>query len=222
MVIVVGGVCDVFVCVLCEFVSVVLDEDEIEYVFDGVIDVDGMCVLREEFVEFVWFVIVLWVDDDEVCVWMFVGDVCDGVDVVEMMMVEEMWCVDCVLVCLGEGWCEGVEWEDAARRATAAAAGVVKMFVGKDGCGDVVELRVGMWDWEKVRWVGECLVVSVVDEWCEMVVNLTAARERAARACVEGCVRVLLNVEFGFFVVLNLGGGVDLIEDVSVMLVLGR
>ena len=218
----VGGARDALARALRELASVALDEDEIEYVLDGAIDVDGTCAPREEFVEFVWPVIAPWVDDDEARARTLAGDARDGVDAAGTTTVEETRRVDRAPVCLGEGWREGVEREDAARRATAAAAGVAKMFVGKDGRGDAVESRVGMRDREKARRAGERLAASAADERREMVANLTAARERAARARVEGRARALSNVELGPFAVPNPGGGADLIEDASVTLVPGR
>ena len=136
-----GGARDALARALRELASVALDEDEIEYVLDGAIDVDGTCAPREEFVEFVWPVIAPWVDDDEARARTLAGDARDGVDAAGTTTVEETRRVDRAPVCLGEGWREGVEREDAARRATAAAAGVAKMFVGKDGRGDAVESK---------------------------------------------------------------------------------
>jgi hypothetical protein len=74
----VGGARDALARALRELASVALDEDEIEYVLDGAIDVDGTCAPREEFVEFVWPVIAPWVDDDEARARALAGDARDG------------------------------------------------------------------------------------------------------------------------------------------------
>ena len=105
----VGGARDALARALRELASVALDEDEIEYVLDGAIDVDGTCAPREEFVEFVWPVIAPWVDDDEARARTLAGDARDGVDAAGTTTVEETRRVDRAPVCLGEGWREGVE-----------------------------------------------------------------------------------------------------------------
>ena len=218
------GARDALARALRALADVALDEDEIAYVLDGAIDADGTCAPREAFVEFVWPVVAPWVDDDEARARTLAGRARDGVDDARTTTTAETRRVDRAPVRLGEGWREGVEREDAARRATTAAAGVANAFafVRRDGSYDAVESKAGARDREKARRAGERLAASAADERREMLENLTAARERAARSRVEGRAKALSNVELGPFAVPNPGGGADLIEDASVTLVPGR